>query len=212
MFKGLCGTAMFTAGWLVMFIPGSHAEVLSMAPHEKTYASPNGVSFTVGHQNEEVNRVPSLNAIGTTREVFVTNWAYGEVNGPASGTMKTGYHIGCAVDLSGIKFGMSAKAGFEPGFQIDPGIPTPTLTAKLGPYIGGEATLSVDLKPGTVADVQLGEKKLVNGIRAAAISRDFHLVLNGCIGPASIRAYNTVVVESPQVSDGGAVFGDPVSI
>ncbi|MRH90041.1 hypothetical protein GFY24_21800 [Nocardia sp. SYP-A9097] len=41
------------------------------------------------------------------------------------------------------------------------------------------------------------------------VIRDFHISVNQCAGPVSIRQYTYLYAKSAEVDDSGAVFGDP---
>ncbi|MFC8525774.1 MspA family porin [Nocardia sp. NPDC057227] len=180
------------AGLAATFAPPALAEVVNLAPHELTFESPDGPTFVVGSSDESIDKVPPLNAAGTVREVYISGSSY--TRSPAAGTLAVGYHVGCAVDLQGI------NAGIGPDDDGDPDWTDIGLTA------------SVSVRPGTIAEVPLAKKDVVAGASARINMRDVHLVINGCIGPAVIRQYTTMQVYTDQISDMGAVYGDPLWI
>ncbi|NNH72112.1 MspA family porin [Nocardia uniformis] len=168
----------------------------ALAPHEKVFPSPVG-TFTIGNRDEAINRIAPLNMMGTTREALVSNVAYARIDGGATGTMTVGYHIGCAVNLQNGVIGITPNVypeipSLETGFRS---YVAPVFTATMG--------------PGQVADVKLSEKQIVPGDTAMVITRDFHVVVNGCTGPVTLRQYTNLLVKSPLVDDSGSVFGDP---
>ncbi|MEU1983644.1 MspA family porin [Nocardia sp. NPDC019395] len=191
------------------------AEVLRLPAHEQSISTPDGWRVAVGHRDETANRVPPLNGIGTTREVFVTNQAYGRLGGAGSqlegAVLKTGYHLGCAVDIGSVTLGASVTAGISPGISISPSIPTPTVGANIGPTLSVAPSFTVNLDLGQVVDLPLGEKPLGNS-EAFITNRDAHVKLDGCAGPASIRSYAIIAVKSATADDSVAVYGDPVAL
>lgn len=196
---------MRAAAWTILLVvgcvlgagmPSAGAEIVPMAPHEKSFQSDAG-NFTVGTRDETINRIPPLNQVGMTREALVTETSYATVSTP--GVLLTGYHVGCAMELSDIMFGAWTLpfVGNIPGAPVQPsGLlePAPIVT--------------MDLMPGQVWDVPMAEKQLVPGKPATSTVRDFHIVVNHCTGPVSIREYAYVYVGTEDSDDSGAVFGD----
>lgn len=191
------------------------AEIVRLPAHEQSITTPDGWQVAVGHRDEIVNRVVPLNGIGTTREVFVTNQAYGKLGGggaPLEGAvLKTGYHLGCAVNITSVTLGASVTAGISPGIIISPSIPTPTVGATIGPNLSVAPSFTVAMAPGQVVDLPLGEKPL-QGPEAFITNRDAHVKVDGCAGQASIRSYAIIAVKSSAADDSVAVYGDPVTV
>lgn len=198
-----------------MGVGTAHAEVIPLPAHEQAITTPDGWEATVGHKAEAANRVAPLNSIGTTREVFVTNQAYGELGGAGSelqgAVLKTGYHLGCGMNITDITLGASVSAGISPGITINPSIPVPTVGANIGPSVSVDPSFSVSLTPGQVVDLPLGEKA-VEGPEAFITNRDVHVKIDGCLAPASIRSYAIIAVKSAAADDSVAVYGDPVAL
>lgn len=211
------------AAVLAVGIPTAHADVLNLPAHEQTITMPDGWQLTVGHRDESANRVPPLNSIGSTREVFVTNQAYGKLAGAGSKLkgviLQTGYHLGCAVNITNVQVGATFSAGFTPGVIVSPvtvvpgiGIaPTPSITGNIGPTASIAPTFNVTLTPGQVVDLPMG-KKTLEGPEAFVTNRDAHVKLDGCVGPASIRSYAIVAAQSATADDSVAVYGDPIAL
>ncbi|WP_307817747.1 MspA family porin [Nocardia acididurans] len=191
-----------TATTLLLPVP-AHADIEALPPHERTFQSISG-SFVVGHRDESVNRIAPLNMVGTTREGLVSNTAYGTLLGPATGTLKTGYHVGCAVNTGAGTLGVTPDLTI--GTTITPGgggAPPIVLGANPNPV----ATLN--LTAGEVKEVPVAEKEIMAGATAHIVIRDFHIVVNQCTGPVAIRHYTYLFTKSPAVDDSGAVFGEP---
>ncbi|WP_328387274.1 MspA family porin [Nocardia sp. NBC_00416] len=171
---------------LIVVAPSANAEIVYMAPHEKTFQSADGPTFVVGNTGETVNKVPPLNASGTVREVFLSGTAYSSVDAGSGGELQVGYHVGCAVELTGGSGGAGVTAE-SPGY-------------------------TVGIEPGEVIDVPLVDKEIVPGVPGRVVYHDVHLVVNGCIGPAVIRQYTEIQMKSDAVDERGVVYGDPLWI
>lgn len=176
----------------------AHADMIVMAPHEASYVSPNGVTFTVGNRNEVINRIAPLNMLATSREALVSSVSYGRLDGGDGGKIMVGYHVGCAVNLS------SGTVGVEPDVYVDSNSDNAVDDLNVGPVA------TVELGPGEIVDVPIAEKKMVPGDTISLGVRDFHLTVNSCVGPVNIRQYTYVIFESTKADDSGAVFGDPI--
>ncbi|MGN2640303.1 MspA family porin [Nocardia takedensis] len=178
--------------------PRATAEIVPMPPHEKTFVSPNGISFMVGNRDETINRIPPLNMMGTTREALVSGVAYGRLDGGTAGKLRVGYHVGCAVEIGGSTIGVTPNFYYyDP--DLDPGNNDPLAIAPV-------ATLN--LNPGQVTDVAMMEKTMVPGKQINLGVRDYHIRVNSCTGPVTLRQYTYVYLESEDTDDSGAVFGD----
>ncbi|WP_216895162.1 MspA family porin [Nocardia alni] len=196
-------------------IPVAHADTFQIKPREQSVTMPDGWSLTVGQHDEQANRVLPLNGIGTTREVFVTNQSYGSVGGSGSTlkgvVLQSGYQLGCAVDLTSVTLGASVTLGVVPSLAVGPGPTGPLLSGTLGPMAQVAPTFSVTLAPGKVVDAPLGQKAL-EGPKAFITSRNAHIHIDGCAGPASIRSYTIMAAKSAEADDSVAVYGDPINL
>ncbi|NUS44007.1 MAG: MspA family porin [Mycobacteriaceae bacterium] len=176
-------------------MPSARADVVALPPHEKTFRSAFG-SFTVGNRDETISRILPLNQAGFTRESLVGATAYARINGAASGVLKTGYHVGCAADFhtgtAGVTSALPLGVGPNPGLSLDPG---PVATVNIG--------------PGEVKEVAVAEKQIQANAEGTIIVRDFHIIVNECVGPVAVRQFTYLYVKSPSVDDNGAVFGNP---
>lgn len=86
--------------------------------------------------------------------------------------------------------------GILPSILLDPGL-----------------FLELELQPGDITNVDIGEgKPLIPGETVRIVTRDFHIKVDNCVGPVTIRQYTYVQTRTPQVDDSGAVFGDPTSL
>ncbi|WP_216916833.1 MspA family porin [Nocardia noduli] len=177
-------------------LPQANAEIIPMPPHEKSFVSPNGIPFAVGNRDEFINRIPPLNMMGTTREALVSSVSYGRIDGEATGTLRVGYHVGCAVNIGSGTFGVTPNVFLD---DLDP---------TTNPFnIVPVATLT--LNPGEVGELSMAEKAMVPGKTIYAGIRDYHIRVNSCTGPVTLRQFTYVNVASEEADDSGAVFGDP---
>lgn len=211
MFKSaLIATSIATSA--ILLPQAAHASIVR-APHEKTYTAPGGLAFTVGHMNESADPVVPVNGMPTDRDVFLNETAYARVNGPAGGTLKTGFLIGCAVNVD-VTVGLLASAGLEAGLtagiNASPESVLPSLNLSATPNITLGANLNVDIAPGKIKAIEVDSKEIAPGQTAYIDIHDFDIQVPNCGGPLTIRSYTTVGVRSPQVDAGGSVSGDPI--
>ncbi|MFJ4657751.1 MspA family porin [Nocardia sp. NPDC088792] len=200
------GILLLSIGAVLCRVLPAHADVINLAPHERTFQSAFG-SFTVGNRNETLNRIAPLNMVGTSREALVSNVAYGKVDGIAGGSLKTGYHVGCSVNLNNGTGGLAGQAFVSPPWGV--GIPPNPQTFGGGNAWNITPSINLNLAPGEIKEVPVADKDLLPGNTVSIVVRDFHITVNGCAGPVAIRQYTYVYAKSATVDDSGAVFGDP---
>lgn len=86
--------------------------------------------------------------------------------------------------------------GILPSIAVDPGL-----------------FLELELQPGDITNVDIGDgKALIPGKTVRIVTRDFHIKVDNCAGPATIRQYTYVQTRTPEVDDSGAVFGEPTTL
>ncbi|MBH0777329.1 MspA family porin [Nocardia bovistercoris] len=96
---------------------------------------------------------------------------------------------------------------FESGQVQEFNGPIPSIAIDPGPY------LELALKPGDITNVDIGKgKPLIPGRTVQIITRDFHIKVDSCAGPVTIRQYTYVEARTPDVDDSGAVFGEPTRL
>lgn len=199
-----------TVGCSMFLAPSASADPIALAPHERTVTLANGQALTVGNRDESATTLPP---VGTIREIEVSSTAYvqtGDQVGDA--VLKTGYHVACAVDIGRLGPNVGGDLGIAPGVTIAPGTGgVPDLTGTIGPSAGLSGSVSLEINPGDVKDVALGEKKL-DGPRAAITNRGVRIQIDKCVAPVTVRSYTIVKVQSPEVDDSIAVYGDPVTM
>ncbi|WP_194852880.1 MspA family porin [Nocardia sp. SYP-A9097] len=201
---------MLTAVGLVL--GSGDAQAAALAPHEKTTVAPNGMSITVGHQDNAVNPVAPMNFMRTSRQVYVDNTSYGRVDG-GTGKIRTGVFVACAVDLD-VKFTVSASAGVDLDASAGIGIGTtgvtPSASVDISPKIGGSVGFTLAITPGKIADIKLGEKQIPPGGTGYIVTRDYRITADGCGGPLTVQAYTIIEATSSEVDAADWVMGDPV--
>ncbi|WP_194817456.1 MspA family porin [Nocardia sp. XZ_19_385] len=189
------------------------ANAFVYAAHENSYATPTGFGFTVGHTDMAAHPVAPQNGLPTTREVFLNNTSYGRVDSPGTGTLKSGYLVSCMVGIE-LTFGAHAGAGIDAGVTLSvggsPDALEPSLDAGIGPEISASVDLDLEITPGVIKRIETGTKELSGNRTGYVMSRDFHLIAEGCGGPLTIRPFTTIDVESPEATTNGAVYGDPI--
>lgn len=189
-----------------------NAEVLTFAPHERSITTADGWEVKLRLENEEWNRVPTTNMTGTSREGYGSLRAVVNVDGKGSALkgvqVQVGYIIGCFADLNSVtpSFGgnIGPQASVEPGFPI-PVVPKGTLGATIGPSI--QASIS----PGQIKVYPLAQKNL-EATEGVLQIREAHMNIDGCLGPAQVRGYSSVIIDSRVVKDGTSVYGDTFPI
>ncbi|WP_084484300.1 MspA family porin [Nocardia anaemiae] len=76
--------------------------------------------------------------------------------------------------------------------------------------INPNPVVTVNLSPGEIADVPMAEKEIIPGKLIQTVVRDFHIKVDTCTAPVTLRQYTYVTATSPETDDMGAVFGDPI--
>ncbi|MFI6166395.1 MspA family porin [Nocardia sp. NPDC051052] len=184
-----------------------------MAPHEKTYNGPEGVEFTVGHTDEAFNPIAPQNGMPANREVFLDDTFYGRVDPRSTGTLKAGYLVACAVDVTaGIELGATAglDASIKVGVSGDGDSSSPSASASIGPSFHVGAGIKLAIAPGEIKDIPAGTKDIAPGHTGYLISRDFHVLVKNCGGPLTIVSYSIIEAKSAAVTGTQAVYGDPI--
>ncbi|MEH3154010.1 MAG: MspA family porin [Gordonia paraffinivorans] len=164
-----------------------------------------GWQVTATKAREAVHSVRPLNQSPWTREGFVSLRAAGSIGGAGSspvtsGTVTGGFQVGCNTDVtSGATIGIA-------------GGPNATLNVSYPPALGIGASvqpsISSVLRPGTIADVSFGTKRLTS-TSGAINATDVHIKVDGCLGPVVLRSYVTVAISTPNNDDTVNVYGLP---
>ncbi|MCX4097200.1 MspA family porin [Nocardia sp. alder85J] len=203
-----------TATGLLFGAPHAVADTGGFAPHENTYSTSDGLTYTVGHSDYTIRPIAPLNNMPTNREAFLDGSFYGRVAG-GTGKLKAGYFVACAVDID-VVFSADASAslglGADAGVSVSPDAVSPSVDATLGPSISAGIGLDLSIAPGEIKEVVIGEKDLAPDLTGTIVSHDFRLSAHHCGGPLTIRPYSMITATSPTTDASGAVFGDPAVI
>jgi hypothetical protein len=205
--------AATTAG-LAFGAPEAAADTGVYAPHENTYVTTDGLTYTVGQAESTVHPIAPLNGMPTNREAFMDGTFYGRVS-TGAGKLKVGYFIACAVDIDVVfsaSAGVSMSLGADAGVSASPDLISPSVAATIGPAVTAGIGLDLSISPGEIKDVVIDEKTLTPEQTGTVVSHDFHLWAHHCGGPLTIRPYSMITVSSPGTDASGAVFGDPMVI
>ncbi|MCK0517833.1 MspA family porin [Williamsia sp. DF01-3] len=109
----------------------------------------------------------------------------------ASGTLTTGYIVGCQVDITGLEGGLNAS--------IDSSL-----------SLGLDGSLTFPLAPGEAAFVPLGTKSFEGGVASVQYKRQ-GIEVQQCGGYAQARAFTTVQTEGNYVIK-STLYGAPFSL
>lgn len=61
-------------------------------------------------------------------------------------------------------------------------------------------------------DITLGLSNALEGAEAVLQVRETHMHIDGCLGPAQVRAFTSGVIDSATTKDGISVYGDTFAI
>ena len=155
-----------------------------------------GTEIAIVRTGESAYPVPSVanNGAGRAAEVNGTITVY---PGEASGTLTTGYIIGCQIDITGLEGGLGGSLA----------IPS-LLAGSIGGGLSG--SLSVPLKPGEAAFAVIGEKEFEGDV-ASIQYRQFGIDVQQCGGYAQARAVSIVTTSGDYVIK-SSLYGAPFSL
>ncbi|GAC67316.1 MspA family porin [Gordonia soli] len=164
-----------------------------------------GWRVTAVKAEERVRSVAPLNQSTWTREGFLSLRGEGRISGAgrvavSAGTVRAGFQIGCNTDVtSGLTLGVTAGPTAQMSISWPPAL-----------IVGAQASgnVSTTLKPGTIADIAFGVKRLA-GPRAGLTVDGVHVKVDGCLGPVAVRSYVTVAISTPINDNTVNVYGTP---
>ncbi|MEP9414261.1 MspA family porin [Gordonia sp. VNQ95] len=199
------GSAALAAAVAVMAAGVAGAAPSSFADQQTTKRTDDGWVVSAIKSHEQVRSVPPLNQSPWTREGFLSLKGEGVIVGSGSvpvqaGTVAVGFQIGCNADVtSGATVGISGGPSAQMNISYPPAV---VLGATVTPNI------STTLRPGTIADIPFGGKRMQTG--AAGITVDgVHVKVDGCLGPVALRAYVTVSLSTALNDNTINVYGQP---
>ncbi|WP_425706155.1 MspA family porin [Gordonia sp. DT30] len=183
----------------------SAASSNAFADQQTTKRTDDGWVVSAIKSHEQVRSVPPLNQSSWTREGFISLKGEGVIAGTGSvpvqaGTVAAGFQIGCNTDVtSGATVGISGGPSAQMNISYPPAV-----------VIGATVTpnISTTLRPGTIADIPFGSKKMQTG-KAGITVDGVHVKVDGCLGPVALRAYVTVSVSTALNDNTINVYGKP---
>ncbi|MGE2729842.1 MspA family porin [Mycolicibacterium vaccae] len=166
------------------------AAVPSSPPGHLT--TPEGWELTVAAQDETHQPVAPLTTAVTSREYLVGGTFTGKVSGTGSaelsgGSLVVGYRIGCGI--IGGPSELLGSAGVSARLNLDQAVDFP---------INGQ--IKVNLRPGTVTLVPVGEKNF-KGDEARVTVTGFRVRVDGCVGQSFLQSYATFTSTTADTSD-----------
>lgn len=185
---GSCAIAALSTGT-------AHADTTIPLPDQtKAFTTATGLAVNLSHTGESALVSPAIAANGMSRTAWVTGTGFATAPGATSGSLETGYLVGCQVDLSkGVSLGGDV--------YVDTGSVAPELST------------SFALRPGQVVTVKLGTKNLDPKAGAVGVSyRDLGIQVDGCGGFAEARSYTNLTVAGSNGSTVVSLYGQPFSL
>ncbi|QNG17818.1 mspA family protein [Rhodococcus triatomae] len=184
--------AAAAVGLGLMSTGAAHADTFVPLPGGERVVNAGDVSVKIARNAESALISPSLAANGAGRVAWVTGDVFADVQGDfEEATLKTGYIVGCQVDITGLEAGLSG------GLSLS------------GADLSG--SLSLPIKPGEVKFASIKSKKLKEPGVAAIQYKDAEIQVQGCGGYAQARAYTVVEVPGNHYVK-GTLYGQPFSI
>ncbi len=165
----------------------------AFADRQVSKITADGWTVTAIKAGEKVRSVAPLNQSPWTREGFLSLRGEGRITGAgrvavSAGTVNAGFQIGCNTDItSGVTLGITAGPTAQMSISWPPAL-----------IVGAQANgnISTTLKPGTIADIPFGTKKLAGPSAGLAVD-GVHVKVDGCLGPVAVRSYVTVAISTP---------------
>lgn len=149
-----------------------------------------GIVVEISRTNEVAYPVPSQANNGAGRAAEVSGLV--TVNaGEASGTLTTGYIVGCQINIDGLEGALTGSAD-------------------IGGTVGLSGSLTVPLTPGEVTFVEIGSKEFEGGMASIQYERQ-GIDVQLCGGYAQARAYSIVQTTGNYVVK-STLYGAPFSI
>ena len=185
---------------------GSGAAAAATFPDRQvSKTTADGWRVTAIKADEKVRSVAPLNQSPWTREGFLSLRGEGRITGAgrtavSAGTITAGFQIGCNTDVtSGLTLGITAGPTAQMSISWPPAL-----------IVGAQASgnVSTTLKPGTIADIPFGTKKLA-GPSAGLTVDGVHVKVDGCLGPVAVRAYTTLAISTPTNDNTINIYGQP---
>ena len=166
-----------------------------------------GWHLTASLTNMTVNSVPNMAATAFTREGFLTGKATATIDGSGkvpvmSGSIILAAQVGCQIDLSqGANLSLGADFGVSLGFG----------PFSVGPYADVYPSVSVQLLPGKISTVVLGNKDLKGRLGEITV-HEAHIKVDGCGGPVTVRMIAYASISTDIGDDSINTYGDILNL
>jgi len=180
--------------------PPDNGAVASSVPGIATTAD--GRTLTVVAKDETQLPVAPLTTSLSSRDWLVGATFTGTTTGSvSSGTLETGYQIGCGVEMDKIKLNGSIGASLG---NTSLGATGLSLPGSVSFPIQGQ--IEVEPRPGTITNVVV-DKKSFKGTSARVTIRDVHIKVDNCVGASSLRSYAVLTSSGTDDDDIVAYYG-----
>ncbi|MFD8101172.1 MspA family porin [Nocardia fluminea] len=180
------------------------AEVLNFTPKSEEFTTGDGWDVTIRLENESWNRLAPQNLAGTSRQGQATVRGVIDVVGAGrtelkSAVLRIGYIVGCFVNLNSVTASMAMT--LTPSVGVSTVGPTAQLGGTVGPTVG------VAVSPGEIKAYSMQEKVLASTHSFAEINST-NMNIDGCLGPAQVRSYAILTIESNGGKSTKEIYGD----
>lgn len=188
----------------------ANAETFVPLPNGEKVAGP----YKIAHFDESAKVAPQIAFNGLNRNAWATGTALSEVPEGAEGTLKTGYLVGCQLDMEDLNLGFDLGAGIEGGntniITLFPNLFQIGGEGETTNKIEGGLSFEVPLKDREVAAVEVASKD-VKGSVTAIQYQDVAISVQNCGGYAQARSYTTLELTGDYRYK-GTLYGQPFSL
>ncbi|MEW2014690.1 MspA family porin [Rhodococcus sp. BS-15] len=194
----------------MLSVGAANADTFVPLPNGEKVAGP----YKISHVDESAVISPAIANNPLNRNGWVTGTATADVPEGVSGTLKTGYLVGCQLDMDDLSLDMNAGFGIDGGnTNIITLFPIPFLIGGEGETTNkfeGGVGVNVPIKDKEVAQVELGSKD-VKGPFTAIQYQDVGISVENCGGYAQARSYTTLELTG-NYRYKGTLYGQPFSL
>lgn len=194
----------------LMSTGAANAETFVPLPNGEKVAGP----YKIAHFDESAKVAPQIAFNGLNRNAWATGTALSDVPEGATGTLKTGYLVGCQLDMDDLSFGLDLGAGIEGGntniITLFPNLFQIGGEGETTNKITGGLSFDVPLKDREVAAVEVASKD-VKGPITAIQYQDVAISVQNCGGYAQARSYTTLELTGDYRYK-GTLYGQPFSL
>lgn len=194
----------------LMSAGAANAETFVPLPNGEKVAGP----YKIAHFDESAKVAPQIAFNGLNRNAWATGTALSEVPEGAEGTLKTGYLVGCQLDMEDLNLGFDLGAGIEGGntniITLFPNLFQIGGEGETTNKIEGGFSFDVPLKDREVAAVEIASKDVKGGTTAVQY-QDVAISVQNCGGYAQARSYTTLELTGDYRYK-GTLYGQPFSL